>query len=135
MNFITENWMLMLLVISSGVMLLLPTLQGGGPGALTVSAAVNLINRDKGVLIDVSEVEEFANGHPGGARNLPLAQLEERLPQVVKNKALPLILICPTGARARRAEATARKLGYDKAQALSGGLRAWREANLPLEKT
>ncbi len=135
MNFIAENWMLMLLVLSSGVMLLLPVLQGGGPGALNVSAAVNLINREKGVIIDVSEVEEFAAGHAGGARNLPLAQLEERLPQVIKNKALPLILVCPTGARARRAEAMARKLGYDKAQALTGGLRAWKEANLPLEKT
>jgi rhodanese-related sulfurtransferase len=52
----------------------------------------------------------------------------------VKNKTLPLILVCPTGARANRALAVARKLGYDKAQVLAGGLKAWKDANLPLEK-
>lgn len=134
MIFITDNWMLIALVLASGMMLLWPILQGGGPGALNVSAAVQLINREKGVVLDVSEVEEYAAGHPGGARNLPLGQLEERLQQVVKNKTLPLIIVCPTGARARRAETMAKKLGYDRAQALAGGLRAWREANLPLEK-
>ncbi len=126
--------MLVALVLSSGLMLLLPSLLGGGPGALSPAAAVTLINREKGVVIDVSEAEEFAAGHPGGARSIPLGDLETRLPQTVKNKALPVILVCPTGARARRAEAVARKLGYDRAQALAGGLRAWKDANLPLEK-
>ena len=134
MNFISENWMLIALVFASGMMLLWPVLQGGGPGALSVSKAVNLINREKGIMVDVSEVEEFSTGHPGGAKNIPLNQLEDRLPQMVKNKTVPLILICPSGARARRAEAVAKKLGYDKAQAMAGGLRAWKEANLPLEK-
>jgi rhodanese-related sulfurtransferase len=133
-NFIVDNWWLIALVISSGLMLLWPSLQGAGAGSLNVPAAVNLINREKGVIVDVSEVEEFAAGHPGGARNLPLGQFEERLAQQFKNKTLPLILVCPTGARARRAEAMARKLGYERAQALAGGLRAWKEANLPLEK-
>jgi rhodanese-related sulfurtransferase len=133
-GFIQDNLMLVALVLSSGLMLLLPALLGGGPGTLSAAGAVTLINREKGVVIDVSEAEEFASGHPGGARNLPLGEFETRLPQLVKNKALPVILVCPTGARARRAEALARKLGYDRAQALTGGLRAWKEANLPLEK-
>ena len=134
MGFITENWMLLTLVITSGLMLLMPTLTSGGASALGPSAAVNLINREKGVIIDVSETEEFAAGHAGGARNLPLADLETKLPLAVKNKGLPLILVCPTGARARRAEAVAKKLGYERAQALAGGLRAWKDANLPIEK-
>ncbi len=134
MAFFIENWMLVTLVIASGAMLLMPAVMGGGVGALGAAGAVTLINREKGIIIDVSEAEEFASGHPGGARNLPLGELETRLPQAVKNKALPLILICPTGARARRAEAMAKRLGYERAQALSGGLRAWKEANLPLEK-
>ena len=65
---------------------------------------------------------------------MPLAQLEERLPSVVKNKAVPLVMVCARGVRAQRAVAVAKKLGYDNAQALSGGLAAWREANLPVEK-
>lgn len=134
MGFITENWMLLTLVITSGLMLLMPTLTSGGASALGPSAAVNLINREKGIIIDVSEADEFSAGHAGGARNLPLGELETKLPLAVKNKGLPLILVCPTGARARRAEGVAKKLGYERAQALAGGLRAWKDANLPIEK-
>ena len=52
-----------------------------------------------------------------------------------KNKALPLVVVCPSGVRAVRAVATLRKLGFENARALAGGLAAWREANLPLEKS
>jgi rhodanese-related sulfurtransferase len=63
-----------------------------------------------------------------------LNQLEEKLPGVVKNKALPVILVCQSGARSNRALAIARKLGYEQAQSLGGGLSAWKAANLPVEK-
>ena len=53
---------------------------------------------------------------------------------VVKNKALPLVLVCAKGARAQRAVGVAQKLGYDKAQALAGGMKAWRDASMPVEK-
>ena len=64
---------------------------------------MQLINRERAVVVDVSETEEFAQGHVGGAKNVPVGQLEQRLPEVVKNKSLPLILVCPSGARANRA--------------------------------
>jgi rhodanese-related sulfurtransferase len=95
---------------------------------------VLLINREKAVVVDVSEADEFAAGHVVGARNVPLNDLEKRLPEVVKNKAVPLLLVCATGGRASRALATAKKLGYDKAQVMAGGLKAWKDANLPVEK-
>jgi rhodanese-related sulfurtransferase len=95
---------------------------------------VQLINREKAVVVDVCETEEFAAGHVAGARNIPLNQLEKRLPEVVKNKALPVVLVCQTGGRAQRALGVAKSLGYDKAVVLGGGLGAWKEANLPLEK-
>jgi rhodanese-related sulfurtransferase len=133
-KFVIDNWMLITIALTSGAMLLWPTIQGAGPGSLTTNMAVQLINREKAVVVDVCETEEFAQGHIGGAKNVPLGQLEQRLPEVVRNKTVPLILVCGTGARASRAVATARKLGYDKVQALSGGLKAWKEANLPVEK-
>ena len=86
------------------------------------------------VVIDVGEPHEFAAGHVGGSKNIPFGQLEEKLPGLVKNKALPVILVCPLGARAGRAVAVAKKMGYEQAQSLGGGLKSWREANLPVEK-
>ena len=134
MKFIIDNWMLLSVALASGGMLLWPMIQGATGGSLTAAGAVQLINRDKAVVVDVSEAEEYAQGHVGGAKNIPFSQLEEKLATTVKNKALPLILVCPTGARANRALAVAKKLGYEQAQALAGGLKAWKEASLPVEK-
>jgi len=130
-----DNWMLFAVAFGSGAALVWPLVaRGMGGGTLTPTAAVQLINREKAVVVDVGEAEEFATGHVGGAKNVPVGQLEEKLPDVVKNKALPLILVCPNGARANRALGLAKKLGYEQAQVLAGGLKAWKEANLPLEK-
>ena len=94
-----------------------------------------LINREKAVVVDVCEAEEFAAGHVGGAKNVPLNQMEDKLTAAVKNKTLPLILVCQTGARSARAVAIAKKLGYENTQSMQGGLKAWQTAALPLEKS
>ena len=126
--------MLLLVALSSGAMLMWPALQSATQSGLTPAGAVQLINREKAVVVDVCETEEFAAGHVGGAKNIPLNQLEEKLPAAVKNKAVPLILVCQTGARSGRALGIAKKLGYQHVQSLGGGLGAWKTANLPLEK-
>ncbi len=134
MKFILDNWMLIAVAIASGAMLFWPLIQGAAAVGLEPAAAVQLINREKAVVVDVCEPAEFAAGHVGGAKNIPLADLESKLGNAVKNKALPLILVCQSGARSGRAVAVAKKLGYEKAQNLAGGLVGWKAANLPVEK-
>lgn len=134
-NFIVNNWMLISIALVSGGMLLWPVVQGAANAGLTPAGAVLLINREKAVVVDVCEANEFAAGHVGGAKNIPLGELEAKLASAVKNKTLPLILVCQSGARSGRALAIAKKLGYDQAQSLGGGLSAWRAANLPVEKS
>ena len=135
MKFVIDNWSLFLIAIVSGALLVWPLIRGAVGGGLTPNRAVQLINQEKAVVIDVRETEEYAAGSRiAGARNIPLGELEARLPATVKNKALPIVLVCPTGARASRALPIAKKLGYEKAQVMAGGLKAWKEANLPLEK-
>ncbi len=134
MNFFLENWILFAIAATSGGLLLYPLMRGGtGNGSVGTAEAVRLINREKGVLIDVAEPDEYAAGHAGGARNIPLGQLEghKSLPT---NKTLPLLLMCPSGARAGRAAALLRKTGYEQAMVVAGGTAGWREASLPIEK-
>jgi len=134
-KFLIDNWMLISIAIASGGMLVWPLIASGmNAGALSASGAVQLINREKAVVVDVCEPAEFAAGHVGGARNVPFSELEAKLPGLVKNKNLPLILVCASGARSGRAVAIAKKLGYEQAQSLGGGLKTWKEANLPIEK-
>ncbi len=134
MKFLIDNWMLISVALASGAMLLWPALKGATGGGVSTAQAVQLINRERAVVVDVCETEEFAAGHVGGAKNVPVGQLEQRLPEVVKNKTVPLILVCASGARANRALGVAKKLGYEKAQVLAGGMKSWKEANLPVEK-
>jgi rhodanese-related sulfurtransferase len=134
MKFILDNWALMSVALASAGMLFWPVLKGAGGGSLTAEGAVQLINREKAVIIDVCESNEYVAGHVAGAKHIPLGQLEQKLPGVVKNKALPVILVCQSGMRSNRAVSIAKKLGYEQAQSLGGGLGAWKAANLPVEK-
>ena len=65
---------------------------------------------------------------------MPLGSLQAST-DLPKNKALPLVVVCPNGGRAMRAVATLKSLGFENVRALAGGLTAWREANLPIEKS
>jgi len=134
-KFLIDNWMLISVALTAGGLLVWPLIaSGAAAGSLSAAGAVQLINREKAVVIDVGEPNEFAAGHVINSKNIPFGQLEDKLASTVKNKALPVIFLCPVGARAARAVTVAKKLGYDQAQSVSGGLKAWREANLPVEK-
>ena len=135
LSFIINNWILIFAAVVSGAMLLWPMVgKGGGTGAVSPADAVRLINQEKAMLIDVCEPAEFAAGHAAGARNVPLGTLDggKGLPT---NKALPLVVMCATGARSSRAAVQLRKAGYTNVRALAGGNAAWREASLPIEKS
>ena len=133
MKFIIDNWMLIAVALASGGLLLWPQIVGANGAGLSTERAIQLINREKAVVIDVSEPAEFAAGHVNGAKNLPVAELEKRLPETVKNKSLPIILTCASGVRASRMAPVAKKLGYEQTHVLAGGMGSWRTANLPIE--
>ena len=131
-DFIANNWMWLLLAVASGAMLLMP---GSGNTGVSCMQAVQLINHEKAVVIDVCGAEEFAQGHIAGAKNIRAEEFGAKLSETVKNKKLPLVMVCASGIRAARAAALARKMGYENAQALAGGMQSWREANLPVERS
>lgn len=134
MKFIVDNWYLVAIALLSGSMLLWPLLAGAASPGISTAQVVHLINREKANVVDVCEPHEFALGHIVGSRNVPVGDLESKLASTIKNKTLPLVLVCQSGARSARAVMIAKKLGYEQAQSLSGGLGAWKTANLPLEK-
>ena len=134
MKFILDNWMLIVIALSSGFFLLLPVVQNAAASGISPNEAVQCMNREKGVVIDVSTKEEFSASHIKTSLGVPLEELETRLQAVAKNKSVPLILVCESGIRSKRAQAVAQKLGYEKVHLLQGGLKAWKEANLPVSK-
>ena len=131
-QFLIDNWVLVAAAVVSGTLLLRQSLAGGTGQGISPDEAVRLMNREKAAVIDVCEPDEFAAGHVIGSRSIPLATLgsAQNLPS---NKEQPLIVVCASGMRATRAAAQLRKQGYAQAQPLRGGMKAWREAGLPVE--
>jgi len=135
LDFVLQNWYLLVAALVSGGLLVWPMLvQGGSQARVSPADAVNLINREKAVLIDISEPAQYAAAHALGSKNVPLKSIEGSR-DLPKNKALPVVVVCPTGSRAPQAIAALRKAGFENTRVLAGGLAAWRAANLPVERS
>jgi rhodanese-related sulfurtransferase len=134
-KFVIDNIVLILAAAVSGVMLAWPSImrRSGGP-KVSVTEATRLVNREKGVIVDVGDPAEFAAGHITGAKNIPIDALEQRLGELPSNKQVPVIVVCATGVRAGRAAALLRSKGYENARVLEGGMNGWRSAAMPVER-
>ncbi|MCS6944325.1 MAG: rhodanese-like domain-containing protein [Sutterellaceae bacterium] len=133
MQFFLENILLFAIAFISGAMLLWPLLRAraAGPSVNTLEAT-RLINSKNAQIVDVRTPQEFATGSLPHAKNIPAANLKERLGELKKER--PVIVVCDTGTRAGPAAAQLRAGGFAEVYVLTGGVRAWREAGLPLRK-
>ena len=84
------------------------------------------------ILLDVREKDAFASGHIPGAQHLPRGQLELRVNKELPDPTRRILVACEFGHISTLAAATLRDLGYTQAAALDGGMKAWREAGLPV---
>lgn len=131
-----KNIWLVMIAVASGALFIWPTIgklfsRGREVG---VVEAVHLINRKDAVIIDVREPNEFKGGHIPNARNLPVGQIKDRVKELEKLKSKPLLLVCQTGSRSAQACAGLLTGGFAQVVALSGGMAAWQQAGMPVEK-
>ncbi len=135
MSFVTSNFLLIGLAVISGGMLLWPSLKSGKGGAsVTAGEAVLMINRQNALVLDVRDEAEFALGHIGEAKNIPLSALDSRLKELTKFKNKPVIVNCQGGVRSAKASDILRKNEFTQVHNLQGGLNAWIQAKLPIIK-
>ena len=87
------------------------------------------------VVLDVRERDAYEAAHIPGARHIPRGQLELRVDKELPDPTARILLYCEFGKISTLAAAMLRTLGYTRAVALDGGVRAWREAGYPLETT
>jgi rhodanese-related sulfurtransferase len=130
------NMVLLGLAVVSGGMLLFPLFSRGMRTATEIGPAdaVMLINRKDAVVLDVRGEGEFSGGHITNARHIPEKQLESRMKELEKFKTKPVIVSCGSGRRASAVAASLRKQGFADVVALRGGIGAWVQAGMPLEK-
>ena len=83
-------------------------------------------------LVDVREDNEWARGHLPGAVHLGKGVIERDIEMVVPDKSATLVLYCGGGFRSALAADNLQKMGYKNVWSMDGGIREWREKNLPL---
>ena len=88
---------------------------------------------DELVVLDVRERDAYEEGHVPGAKLLPRGQLELRVNQDLPDPTRRIVVYCEFGRISTLATATLRELGFQRAVALDGGMKAWREAGFPLK--
>jgi len=135
-KFVQENLLLIAVAFVSGAMLLWPYVRrvGGGP-SVSALQATQLINREDALVVDVREPGEYGSGHILGAKNVPVSRIDSAGSEIAaKRKDKPVIVYCDNGSRSAKAAATLRSQGFSRVVNLSGGLGAWQQAGLPVQK-
>lgn len=134
-KFVTEHIFLVALAAMSGGMLIWPALRrtAGGPSISTLQATL-MINQQNALVLDVRDAADFEKGHVLNARHLPTGELAARSGEIEKFKNKPVIVVCESGNRSEKAAAALRKQGFAQVYSLGGGIGAWRQAGLPLER-
>jgi rhodanese-related sulfurtransferase len=116
------------------VLLILNEMSGvvTGEKRLSPQEAVRLINDRHALVLDVRAPGDFKKGHILNAINVPQAKLGERLNELGKDTARPIVVYCALGGVAAQASHTLKKAGYAEVYPIKGGLNGWLSASLPV---
>ncbi len=101
---------------------------------VNTNEAVQLLNRDDTVVLDVREDKEVSEGMINGAKHIPLGQLSSRISELDKYKDKPILVYCRSGHRSGAACKQLTKAGFSDVSNLIGGIMSWESANLPIKK-
>ena len=135
-EFVMNNLALVALFVASGAMLLWPEIArlAGASNEIGTLEATRLMNHGPSLVLDVREEADYAAGHLPRARHIPLKDLDKRIAEIAKYKDKPVIVTCRGGPRAGAACRLLKRSGFATVYQLKGGVAAWEQASLPLEK-
>ncbi len=101
---------------------------------ISPAEAVQLINKENAIMLDVRESNELAQGSIRGAKHLALSVLKQRVEELKAHAEQPIIAYCKAGTRSSAACEILKKNNYANVMSLKGGIESWKHANLPVVK-
>lgn len=135
-EFVINHWILWSLFLVIILVIIFEEIRGRVSGISRVqpSELVQMINRDEATIIDLRDSNAFLKGHIISAINIPHTQLDSNLDKLKKHPNKPIVLVCANGQTAPQEGAKLKSKGIENVSFLSGGMRAWQQAQLPLTK-
>ncbi len=98
----------------------------------SISELKMLLKSRKVSLIDVREYSEYAGERVAGAKLISLGDIEKRSAEI--DRSQPVYVMCRSGKRGGEAQKKLAALGFNDVKNVSGGIKAWKAAGLPVEK-
>jgi rhodanese-related sulfurtransferase len=131
-EFVINHWLLVSAFVVLAYLVLSNSLHQklAGFSAIGTAQAIQIVNKQKGVFLDIREPTEFAKEHIADSVSLPLSKVAEDTS--LKDQAQPIILVCASGQRSRTAAKQLKAKGFSEVYILTGGLNTWKDAKLPL---
>jgi len=87
--------------------------------------------RNDVTLVDIRELDEWAQGKIDGAHHIPRGFLEFLIEMIATNRQTRLALICAGGVRSALAARSLQELGYTDVYSVAGGFGAWKTVGYP----
>lgn len=129
-EFLAEQWLLASALLVVIVMLFVHEGRRSGP-SVTPQQAINLINKEDGVFLDLRDAADYKQGHIVDAINIPATKLASRLVELEKYKDKPLVLVCKMGQQSGAAGKQLKEAKFERVYKMSGGMTEWGNLQLP----
>jgi rhodanese-related sulfurtransferase len=129
-----NDYLLVFIIITSGLLLLFPQALSGGVIRIKVENAVLLMNREACVIIDVRDEKKFNVGHIPNAINISLLNLPESIDRLKRESKKTILVYCGSGNSSGRAMRILSQKGFKSVMSIEGGFSEWIKLQLPVSE-
>ena len=133
LEFVAQQWILVAALLVAIGMLVFHEARKSGP-SLSPQQAINLVNSEQGVFVDLRDAGDFKQGHIVDALNIPAAKVATRAAELDKYRDKPVVLVCKMGQHSGAAGKQLKASGFARVYKMTGGMLEWGNLQLPTVK-
>jgi rhodanese-related sulfurtransferase len=133
LEFVTQQWMLVGALLVLVILFFQYEARKTGK-SLTPQQAINMVNSQGGVFVDVRDAGDYGGGHIVEALNIPASKMDARISELDKYREKPIVLVCKMGQHAGAVGKKLNEQGFTDVYRMSGGMMEWGSLQLPLVK-
>ena len=134
MDLSLNDYLLIFIIITSGLLLLFPQALSGGVRMINVKNSVLLMNREACTIIDVRSEEKFNAGHIPNAVNIPYNKLPEMVDKLKKQPKKTILIYCGSGNSSGKAMKLLNQKEFESVMSIEGGFSEWVKSQLPVSQ-
>ena len=132
MDFSLNDYLLVFIIITSGLLLLFPQILSRGIRLINVKDAVLLMNREACTIIDVRPEDKFNLGHIPSALSAPYSKFPEIIDDLKKYSKKTILVYCGSGNSSIKVMKLLNQKEFASVMIIEGGFSEWVKLQLPV---